>query len=287
MKVLQALIIVSIFSIGNLASAQSGSNKNANKFNLIDGDKNEVITIREMTAYYNDKTNKRGEPLDGKKIFYELDVNTNSIVTISEFVEDVDWIVSYKSSSDSAKKDQVSANKKSSKKEVEGKKVKDKLNATDTNNNDTLSNDEVTNFHTDKTEKTTGKLNLYASDAHNDDKIILDEFVKKPDLELEPLRLKDSKEAIIPSTKRSASDGYIKKRIKLFDVVDTDHNFKVTLKELKDYYKGKTNNKGNPVNAQFKFCGYDSNDDGVLELSEFATRINIDLARKKYKALKQ
>ena len=60
-------------------------------------------------------------------------------------------------------------------------------------------------------------------------------LLKKPDLELEPLRLKDSKQAIIAPTKRDASDGYIKKRIKLFDVVDTDHNFKVTLKELKDY----------------------------------------------------
>ena len=77
MKVLQTLIIISIFSINNIAFAQSESHKSLKMFNIIDGDKNEAVTLYEISDFYKDKVNKKGESLDPKK---RLNFNTISNV---------------------------------------------------------------------------------------------------------------------------------------------------------------------------------------------------------------
>ncbi len=317
MKVLQALIIVSIFSIVNLAFAQSNNNKEIRKFDLIDGDKNEVITIREMIFYYKDKINEEGEATDAKKMFYGLDANENSIITLDEFVKGVDWKLAYEFVDDWDKKDEVIPKNKTPKKDIEIKQLTYKFKTLDTDNSNMLSMAEVVIFYEGFKNETTGeplngKLNFYAHDFNNDGKIVIEEFLKKPDLNLGSQRLKDSekmKTALVKapsvkapsvktasvkepsvktaSLKNAPSKGYVKKRIKLFSFVDTDSNNKVTLLELQNYYKGKTNKKGNPVNAKFRFYGLDTNDNGTLELSEFSSKIDLELAKKKYKGLKQ
>ena len=180
MKILKALLIVLIFLIGIPSSAQSNDDKKMIKFNQIDMDSNEVITIREMVAYYKGMTDENGVPFDAKKMFYGLDANKNSIITQNE-------------------------------------------------------------------------------------------YEKKAE----------------PVTVDSPSEAYVKKRIVMFSEVDIDANYKITLKELQDYYKDKTNKSGNPINAELRFIGLDLNDDESIELAEFATKINWKMANQKYKAKKQ
>jgi len=297
MKTLQALIVVSIFFIGNLAFAQSNNAKEIKQFDLIDGDNNEVITIREMIAYYEDTANKEDESTEAKKMFYGLDANENSIITLDEFVKGVDWNLAYEFVDNWDKKDEVIAENESPEKDIETKQLTDKFKTLDTDNSNMLSMAEVIYFYEGLKNETTGeplngKLNFYAHDFNNDGEIALEEFLKKSDLNLGSQRLKDSEKIKtpsinIPAIKNAPSESYVKARIELFSSVDMDGNYKITLLELQNYYQGKINNKGNPVNAKFRFCGLDTNDDGTLELSEFASKLDIELAKNKCNGLKQ
>lgn len=288
MKILQALIVVSIFSFGNLAFAQSYNAKETKEFGLIDGDKNEVITIREMIAYYDDKTTKEDEATEAKKMFYGLDSNENSIVTLDEFVKGVDWNLAYEFVEYWDKKDGVIAENTSPEKDIETKQLTDKFNTLDTDTNTMLSMAEVINFYEGLKNETTGEplngeLNFYSHDFNNDGEIALEEFLKKADLNLGLQRLKDSEKLKTASIKKNPSEIYINERIKLFSSVDTDGNYKITLLELQNYYQGKINAIGNPVNAKLRYYGLDTNEDDSIELAEFVEKIDFKYADKRMK----
>ena len=128
-----------------------------------------------------------------------------------------------------------------------------------------------------------GKLNFYSHDFNNDGEIALEEFLKKADLNLGLQRLKDSEKLKTASIKKDSSEVYINERIKLFSSVDTDGNYKITLLELQNYYQGKINTIGNPVNAKLRYYGLDTNEDGSIELAEFVEKIDFKYAGKRMK----
>ena len=298
MKVLKALMIVSIFLIGIPSSAQSSQDQKMKKFNQIDKDGNEVITIREMVAYYKDMTDENGVPVDAVKMFYGLDANKNSIITQNEYVKGFDWKLSHEFVEKWDEK--IIIEKKKTEIKITNKKQRDKFKKIDSNKNSELSIKEVFNFYKGQTSKKTGKpvngkLSFYAYDVNNDGKITLEEFLIDPNWKVGWGRFEDSEERsevkyekkVEPTTIDSPSEAYVKKRIVMFSEVDVDTNYKITLKELQDYYKDKTNKSGNPFNAELRFYGLDINDDGSVELAEFATKINWKIANQKYKAKRQ
>jgi Ca2+-binding EF-hand superfamily protein len=284
MKKLQLLFAVLIICIGNSVIAQSEDDQ-IKKFKTIDTNNNEVVTIAEMTAYYRNETDKNGEVIDADKVFANLDVNKNDIVTLSEFlVKDMSLIASDNESITDVNSNPSTTMNKVFSTDAEKARLTKRFNQRDANANNVLNIDEFINYYKNIISKDSGKpldgkFYFYSYDFNLDKKVTLEEFLQKPDWKLGELRLKNLRNA--------TSEGYMKKRIILFSEVDLDHNSKVTLIELKEYYKDKTNNKGKPVNVQFKFFGYDDNSDGVLELSEFARKINLEQAKKRYKAFMQ
>ena len=298
MKILKALLIVSIFLIGMPTSAQSNEETKTKMFNQIDGDGNEVITIREMIAYYDGLTDKNGVPVDAKKMFYGLDLNKNSIITLNEYVKGFDWNLSHEFVDKWDSK--ITIEKKETESEITKERQRDKFKKIDSNRDFELSLKEFLNFYKGQTSKKTGKpingkLGFYAYDFNNDGKITLEEFLNDPDYKVGWARFEDSEEkseskyeAKVESTIADPpSDAYVNKRIDMFYDVDVDKNYKITLKELQDYYKDKTNKSGNPINAELRFYGLDTNEDGTIELAEFAAKIDWKIANQKYKAKKQ
>jgi hypothetical protein len=125
------------------------------------------------------------------------------------------------------------------------------------------------------------KLNFYTHDVNNDRYITFDEFKQKTDFKRGYDRYRSIEYKV---NLNNPSEAYVKKRIDLFNIIDFDKNFKLTLEELTEYYKDKFNENDRPINANFHFFGLDKNEDKSLELGEFASVIDIALAKKKYKA---
>ncbi|WP_218841803.1 CREC-EF hand family protein [Winogradskyella ursingii] len=281
MKVLNALLIVSFFSMNLTVSAQTESEQ-TRRFKLIDADRNEVITIREMKKFYNGKTNKDGEPIDAKKMFYGLDANRNSIITLNEFIKDFDLQLAYEY-----------VDRWEYKPTEEGAdKVAEKFTEIDSNLNKELTLDEMINFYRGMTNKETGdpingKLNFHTYDANNDGVVTQEEFAMEYNWKEDWGRIESAAKTVGENQNDESSEAYIKERIDIFEEVDTDSNFKVTLEELSAYYKGKTNSQGKPVNAEFQFYGHDKDEDGIILLEEFASKIDLDLAQRKFKKRKE
>ena len=340
MKALSILIVVLFSLVVNNANAQNTSKQDrvrTDRFNSIDADGNEVITIREMKSYYENRKTKKGEAIDAKKLFYALDANENSIITINEYLKGEDFKLAYKyvnkwefkevvkenndvividdeeitkdeivlDKEEVKKSNDAAANEEIAKDETVGdkdiinademitdastNKAKTKFEKIDADKNEILSLTEVSEFYKGKVNKNTGelidgKLNFYTYDINDDGKVTFDEFNEKPNWQRGHERFNSKENKGNSNYSDQPSQGYVKKRIALFQEVDTDDDFKVSLKELKAYYKDKLNNKGKPVNAQFKFFGLDTNEDNSIELAEFAAKIDMDLARKKYSA---
>ena len=74
---------------------------------------------------------------------------------------------------------------------------------------------------------------------------------------------------------------------KKFGWVDADGNKEVTMEEMVEFHKDKTNKKGNPVDARLMFLGLDSDNDGRLTLDEFIQEVNWKAAKEKRKANKE
>ncbi len=289
-----------------------------------------------MIVYYADLTDNNGVPIDPKKMFYGLDANKNSIITLNEYIKGFDLNLAYEFVDRWDKK--LAIQQKEAEIRVNKERQYDKFKDIDINRDFELSLKEIVNFYKDQSSKKTGKpingkLNFYAYDSNNDGKITSKEFMNDPDWKVGWERFEDSKknsekkseEKVDKSSEVNAekgkvllidkekvdkpsevnvekrkvllideekvdkpSEAYVKKRIALFNVVDVDNNYKITLKELQDYYKDKiNNNNGNPINADYRFCGLDHNEDGFIELAEFATKINWKLTNEKYNARKQ
>ena len=193
MKVLKALLIVSIFSIGINISAQS-KQELTKKFNMIDADKNEVITIPEMKRYYNDTTNQDNEYVNAKKLFYGLDANSNRIITLKEYMNGINLELAYKHSD----KWQLQPTEEDRlvQKDLDKKKARVKFNEFDLDKNKELNITEVVNYFKEIKNKPVDRINpklkFYAYDVNEDGKITLEEFMLDPNWQKGSQRLKAS-----------------------------------------------------------------------------------------------
>ncbi|MFP4847067.1 hypothetical protein [Winogradskyella sp. PE311] len=286
MKAISILGIVVFTMVTSAVSAQE-SKVRTDRFKAIDSDGNEVITIREMKSYYRYKETKDGDRIDPKKMFYALDKNENSIITLSEYLKGEDWKLAYKY----VDKWQYSITEEDVAKSegIKKDKARIKFEKIDTDRNDTLYKNEVVTFYKGIVNKKTGdpvnaKLNFYTYDINEDGFITFNEFTQKADWKKGHDRLIAAQDKENPRDPNEPSEAYIKKRIEMFNSADSDKNFKLSIEELNVFYQDKLNKQGKPVNALFQFFGLDKNEDNSLELGEFASKIDIQLARKKYKA---
>lgn len=200
MKVLKALSIVAIFSIGINVSAQS-KEELTKKFNSIDADKNEVLTMREMKRYYEEKFKDDVELVNPKKLFYGLDANTNRIVTLNEYLGGVNWELAYEHSD----KWQIKPSKADRlvQKDLKKVKVREKFSEFDSDKNKELSITEVVNYFRERKNEPVGngvevKLRFFAYDANNDGKITFEEFVLDPDWQKGSQRLREAERSENP-----------------------------------------------------------------------------------------
>lgn len=61
------------------------------RFNDIDTNNNDEISMSEMLEFNNSKINKAGKPVEADVIFYGLDTNDDSKLTLQEFVQKTNW----------------------------------------------------------------------------------------------------------------------------------------------------------------------------------------------------
>jgi len=280
MKILQVLTLILFFLIGIEATAQINTEKQMQKFQLIDLDENEVITIREMIAFCEGKTNEQGEPIDAKVIFYGLDLNEDTIVTVNEFIKGIDWKIGKKRVEAYTKKWTPDNEELPSNIDPNIKKKEDKFFKEDYNNDGYISLQEMINFDEGKKNKKgepfESELMFYGLDRNQDNKLSLEEFIQKVDWNAGKLRLNDNKTQKPKTTlSRAKVDKFVK--------IDTDIDNELSLQELIDFNKGKTNKKGEPINGSIIFYGLDSNEDGRVSLPEFNERINWKLGKKMFK----
>lgn len=73
---------------------------------------------------------------------------------------------------------------------------------------------------------------------------------------------------------------------KKFKKINVDGNEFISKKELKSFFEGKTNKKGDPINSKFIFLGTDKNGDDKITLEEYVSGFDKDLAKQRKKALK-
>lgn len=287
MKLLKTKIVISVLFAGLFSMAQENNEQQIKKFNAIDGDGNEVITIREMVKYYEGKTDKEDVPIDAKKIFYGLDSNKNSIVTLNEFVEGVDFKLAYEFVDKWEKKPVLTEENP-----FDVDTQKNEFIKIDANKNEGLSVKEFVNFHKDMVNEKTGKpidgkLKFYAFDYNDNDIITLDEYLEEPDYSKGSKKLKGLDSENATSDSGAPSDDDINKKIDLFYEVDVDHNYKVMVDEMINYYKGKVKNNGIPINGELRYYGLDTNEDGYIELEEFTKEIDFKSASERMKKNKK
>lgn len=194
MKVLKALLIVSIFSIGNNLSAQS-NDELIKQFNEIDADKNEVVTILEMERYYEGELNKGGGFTNSKKLFYGLDANSNRIITLKEYLNGVNLELAYKHSDKWQL--QPSDEDRLVQKNLKKVNLRKRFVEFDRDNNKELVLTEVVDYFKEvKNKPIDNRINpkwkFYAYDANDDGKITIEEFELEPNWQKGLQRLKVS-----------------------------------------------------------------------------------------------
>ncbi len=290
MKILKPKIVILFLFVGCLGYSQANDEQQTKKFNAIDVDGNEVITIREMIKYYDGKSDKDGNPIDAKKLFYGLDANENSIVTINEFITGVDWKLAYEFVD---KWDQKPKEiDKKAEVDILVEKKTERFTQIDSDKNEELTLTEFVDFHKGMINKKTGEpikgnLKFYAQDFNNNGVITLKEFLLKPDYKSGTEKLKKLQNKKGSNNSATAGNAYVIKRIDLFYVVDTNKNFKVSADEMVAYYQGKLNNSGKPVNGKQRFYGLDTNENGSVDLEEFTIKIDFKYAAKRLRDSKK
>jgi len=283
MKVLTNLLKATFFFIGSFIIAQDTTEQRTVLFNTIDTDGNEVITNREMRAFYRGKLNTFGEPIDAKRLFYAFDANRNSIITLNEYVKGPDFKLATKYRDrwqyPERFQEEVSIEDNLS----ESEKAITKFTRIDIDKDGKITLDEMVDFNKGKIDNITGelingKLIFYALDANENDEISMDEIMSKPDMKLGYEKLKSNRtevggaDSIAEPT--SSDEDYVNQRITLFFQLDLDKNYKISLEELQTYYEGKKDKLGKPINAKLRFYGLDTYEDGSIELEEFTKKID-------------
>ncbi|WP_411893691.1 hypothetical protein [Winogradskyella sp. A2] len=283
MKVLTNLLKATFFFIGTFIMAQDTTEQRTVLFNTIDADGNEVITNREMRSFYRGKLNSFGEPIDAKRLFYAFDANRNSIITLNEYVKGPDFklATNYRDRWQYPERYQENPNTEDNLSESE--KAISKFTRIDTDKDGRITLDEMVAFNQGKIDNITGelingKLIFYALDANENDEINMEEIMAKPDMKLGYEKLKSNREqlsiAVSDEEKTLTDEEYVNQRITLFFELDQDKNYKISLGELQNYYDGKKDKLGKPINAKLRFYGLDTNEDDSLELEEFTKKID-------------
>ena len=283
MKVLTNLLKATFFFIGTFIMAQDTTEQRTVLFNTIDADGNEVITNREMRSFYKGKLNSFGEPIDAKRLFYAFDANRNSIITLNEYVKGPDFklATNYRDRWQYPERYQENLNTEDNLSESE--KAISKFTRIDTDKDGKITLDEMVAFNQGKIDNITGelingKLIFYALDANENDEVNMEEIMAKPDMKLGYEKLKSNREqlsiAVSDDEKTLTDVEYVNQRITLFFELDQDKNYKISLGELQNYYEGKKDKLGKPINAKLRFYGLDTNEDDSLELEEFTKKID-------------
>lgn len=78
-----------------------------------------------------------------------------------------------------------------------------------------------------------------------------------------------------------------KNQTKKFGWMDSDGNDIVTMEEMVEFHKGKTNKKGKPIDAELMFLGLDTDENGEVSFKEFTQPIDWKAAKEKRKTNKQ
>ncbi|MCL5245315.1 hypothetical protein M4I21_05815 [Cellulophaga sp. 20_2_10] len=91
MKIVKITLVLCSLCFATSAIAQDKEAKTKKKFSRIDTNKDNAIDIAEITTFYKDKTNKKGEKIDAELLFLGLDADANNSITLQEFGQKVNW----------------------------------------------------------------------------------------------------------------------------------------------------------------------------------------------------
>ena len=154
-------------------------------------------------------------------------------------------------------------------------KAAKKLKWMDTDKNGSVSKDEMIAFHKGKKDKKGRPVKaediFIGTDHNNDGKITVDEFEQKIDWN----KVKElKKKGKAKSKKKGNNDLPTDKVARKLHWMDKNKNNSVDLNEMKAFFKGKKDKKGNPINAGDMFFGFDANDDGKVTLEELKKGVN-------------
>lgn len=151
-------------------------------------------------------------------------------------------------------------------------KAEKKLSWMDKDGNQSISKEEMIAFYEGKTNakgKTYDAKGIFiGSDHNNDGKITVDELQKKVDWK-KVNGLKNKGKAA-KTTSKLPKDKTAKK---LF-WMDTNKDKSVSLSEMKAFFEGKKNKKGETINGEDMFIGWDANDDGKVTADELAGKVD-------------
>lgn len=89
MKIIKLSILVITLGIFTQTNAQDHTKKEKRQkkqFSKIDADSNGSVSKEEIVAFYEGKKNKKGNVIDGAKIFKRKDVNKDGKLTFVEFI---------------------------------------------------------------------------------------------------------------------------------------------------------------------------------------------------------
>jgi len=187
MKILNIFALISFFLIGIEATAQVSTKKQTKKFQLIDTNGNEVISMGEMIDFYKDKTNKNGGSVNAIVLFSDLDANKNSIITLDEYLKGLDLKEGKKQLEVGSKKVQTNTMSAEQKK-------KKKFTRIDTDKNKVVTLKEMVDFNKGKRNKkgkqVESEVMFYGLDKNKDNMVTLEEFIQKVDWKFGRQRLK-------------------------------------------------------------------------------------------------
>lgn len=80
--------------------------------------------------------------------------------------------------------------------------------------------------------------------------------------------------ALLGISNVNAQDEKMAKAQKKLKWMDSNKDKSVSLDEMKAFYKDKKNKKGEAINANDMFYGFDANDDGKVTVDELAKNVN-------------
>ncbi|WP_111707586.1 EF-hand domain-containing protein [Lutibacter citreus] len=161
-------------------------------------------------------------------------------------------------------------------------KAEKKLGWMDKDKDNSISKEEMIAFYDGKKNKkgepVNGEEMFIGSDQNNDGKVTVDELQKK--VNWKKVNSKKAAAKKIGKAKSSAKKAVKKSKLpdgkaeKKLYWMDKDKNGSVSLDEMKSFFKGKKDKKGEAMNAENIFYGTDANDDGTVNLEELKKGIN-------------